>query len=363
MKRVSIRFSEGRSHDIVVGACLKNMGRALAPLVAGRKAFVISASPIARHFGHRLAAGLRAGGFHVALALMPDGESHKTLDVVRRLYRQALNAKLDRRSVVVALGGGVVGDVAGFVAATYMRGVPFVQCPTTLLSMVDASIGGKTGVDLPEGKNLVGAFWQPKLVWMDLSTLSTLPDRQWRTGMAEIIKYGFISDKGLFEQLEKSTLIELKENSRQQELWVARSAAIKAAVVSKDERETRGLRATLNLGHTFGHAIETVSGYRSYTHGEAVAIGLCAAARLGARLGTFPVKEIPRAEALVRRWGLPTRIKRPLSRAKILAAMGRDKKTLEGDFRFIVPVGIGRAKVVAHVSPDNVVRTLKEVGL
>jgi 3-dehydroquinate synthase len=363
LKRIRVKLSEGRSHGIVVGTRLENLGQALSPLVSGRKALVISAPPIAQHFGHRLLAGLRAGGFEVTLALMRDGESHKTLDSVQRLYLQALSAKLDRRSVVISLGGGVVGDVAGFVAATYMRGLPFVQCPTTLLSMVDASIGGKTGVDLPEGKNLIGAFWQPQLVWIDLSTLSTLPDRQWRTGMAEIIKYGFISDKGLFEQLEKGTLMELKKNSRQQELWVARSAAIKAGVVSKDERETTGLRATLNLGHTFGHAIETVSGYRAYTHGEAVAIGLCAAARLGAYLGTFPVKEIPRAEALVARWGLPTRVKRPLSRAKILTAMGRDKKTVDGGFRFIVPVGIGRAKVVAHVSPDNVVRTLKEVGL
>ena len=363
MKRIPLPLSNGRSHGIFVGVRLENLGRSLGPLAAGRRALVVSARPLARLFGSRVLKGLRSAGFEATLALMPDGESHKTLDVVRRLYRHALDAKLDRGSVVVALGGGVVGDVAGFMAATYMRGIAFVQCPTTLLAMVDASIGGKTGVDLPEGKNLIGAFWQPTLVWIDLSTLATLPDRQWRTGMAEIIKYGFISDKALFDQLEKSSLAELKKNYRQQERWVARSAAIKAGVVSKDERETGGLRATLNLGHTFGHAIETVSGYRAYTHGEAVAIGLCAAARLGGRLGTFPESEIGRAESLVSRWGLPTRVRRPLSRSKILAAMARDKKAVDGNFRFVVPVGIGRAKVVAHVSPDSVVRTLKEVGL
>ena len=347
----------------MVGARLEKLGRATAPLVGGRRALVISSPPIAKIGGQRLVAGLRSAGFETALGFMPDGESHKTIDVVRRLYRQALAAKLDRRSVVVALGGGVVGDVAGFLAATYMRGIPFVQCPTTLLAMVDASIGGKTGVDLPEGKNLVGAFWQPKLVWMDLQVLSTLPDRQWRTGIAEIIKYGMIADRTIFEQLEKIDLARLKRTPRILEALVARSAAIKARVVSRDERETSGLRATLNLGHTFGHAIETVSGYTAYTHGEAVAIGLCAAARLGARLGTFPLGDIGRVDALVARWGLPVRVKRPLNRAKILAAMARDKKAVNGEFRFVVPVGIGRAKVAARISPDNVVRTLEEVGL
>ncbi len=363
LKRISLDLSAGRGHTIVVGARLENVGRALSSIVEGRRALVISAGPIARRYASRVMAGLQSAGFEATLAMMPDGESHKTLDVVRRLYRHALAARLDRRSVVIALGGGVVGDVAGFVAASYMRGVSVVQCPTTLLAMVDSSIGGKTGVDLPEGKNLVGAFWQPKLVWTDLDTLATLPDRQWRTGIAEIIKYGMIADRKIFEQLEKYDLEQLRKNPRILEMLVARSAAIKAAVVAKDEHETSGLRATLNLGHTFGHAIETVSGYTAYTHGEAVAIGLCAAARLGARLGTFPSVEIPRVDALVSRWGLPTRVKRPLSRTKILAAMARDKKTVDGNFRFVVPVGIGRAKVVARMSPDIVVRTLKEIGL
>ncbi|MBK8575096.1 MAG: 3-dehydroquinate synthase [Elusimicrobia bacterium] len=363
MNRSVLKLSAGRSHDIIVGARLENLGRALSHVVSGRRALVVSASPIARRYARTVLKGLRSAGFETALGLMPDGESHKTMAVVQRLYRHALSAQLDRRSILIALGGGVVGDVAGFVAATYMRGIPFVQCPTTLLAMVDASVGGKTGVDLPEGKNLVGAFWQPKLVWMDMFTLSTLPDRQWRTGIAEIIKYGMMADRALFELLENNDLARLKKSPKFLETLVARSAAIKARVVSKDERETTGLRATLNLGHTFAHAIETVSGYKTYTHGEAVAIGLCAAARLGVCVGTFPLSGVPRVDALVTRWGLSTRVKRALSRPKILAAMARDKKSVNGGFRFVVPVGIGRAKVVAHVPPDIVVRILKEIGL
>lgn len=363
MKRIRMSLSGGRSPAIVVGARLENMGRALAPLISGRRALVVSSAPIAGLYGERLLGGLRKDGFTPTLALIPDGESHKTLAVVQRLYQRALAARLDRGSVLMALGGGVVGDVAGFVAATYMRGIPFVQCPTTLLAMVDASIGGKTGVDLPQGKNLVGAFWQPIGVWMDLTTLTTLPDRQWRTGLAEIIKYGIIADPEILEILEKIDLPVLKKNMRVLESLVARSAAIKADVVSKDEKELSGVRATLNLGHTFGHAIESVSGYRAYTHGEAVAIGLCAAARLGERLGTFPLNAIPRVESLVARWGLPTRVHRRLPRSKILAAMARDKKTVDGGFRFVVPVGMGRAKVVAQVPRDDVFQTLTEVGL
>lgn len=363
MKHIPLPLSGGRSHEIVVGAPLEKLGRALAPLVQGRRVLVISSAPIARRYAARLLGGLSGAGFQPSIARMPDGESHKTLEVVRFLYGRALAAKLDRRSVLIALGGGVVGDVSGFVAASFMRGIPFVQCPTTLLAMVDASIGGKTGVDLPQGKNLVGAFWQPKRVWMDLSTLATLPDRQWRTGIAEVIKYGLMGDRTLFERLEKIDLPALKKDVGMQGFLVSRSASIKAAVVSKDEGETRGLRETLNLGHTFGHAIESVSGYRAYTHGEAISIGMCAAARLGALLGSFPADAVPRVDRLFERWGLPTRVSRRLSRPLILAAMSRDKKTVNGGFRFVVPVGIGRAKVVGGVAPDQVSLTLAEVGL
>lgn len=348
---------------IHIGVRLEDLGRVLGLRFSPCRALVVSPAPVARRWGASLTAGLKRVGFDPITALIPDGEKHKTLGTVQSLYRRALSARLDRRSVIVALGGGVAGDVAGFVAATYMRGVAFVQCPTTLLAMVDASIGGKTGVDLPEGKNLVGAFWQPTLVWADVRVLSTLPDRHWRTGMAEVIKYGLMASPVLWARLEKNDLPSLKKSPRFLEEMVSVSAGIKADVVAKDEREMTGVRATLNLGHTFAHAIETVSGYTRYTHGEAVAVGLCAAARLGARLGVFPEGDVPRVESLVRQWGLPVRVTRPLSRKDILAAMARDKKTVQGGFRFVVPTRIGQARVVGGVSAQDLAAVLDGVGL
>lgn len=362
MKNFSVRLAEGRSHRVAVGVRLESLGRALAQRVVGRRALVVSSAPIARRYAARLVAGLRGAGFLPTLALVPDGEKNKTLETVRRLYPRALAAGLDRKSPVVALGGGVVGDMAGFLAATFLRGVPLVQIPTTLLAMVDSALGGKTGVDLPEGKNLVGAFWQPALVWMDLETLPSLPDRQWRTGMAEIIKYGLIADRLLFRRLEGSTLKELQSRPRFQEWVISRSVAIKVDVVSRDEHETRGLREILNLGHTFGHALETLTGYRTYTHGEAIAVGMCAAARLGVRVGSFPETDVARVDALFRRWGLPTRARRPLPRAKIYEAMAKDKKTLAGKFRFVVPQGWGAARVVAGLGPADIDPVLDAVG-
>jgi 3-dehydroquinate synthase len=310
-----------------------------------------------------LLAGLRSERFSPRLAVIPDGEAHKTLKTVQTLYIQCLKSRLDRRSALVALGGGVVGDMTGFAAATYMRGIPFVQCPTTLLSMVDASIGGKTGVDLPEGKNLVGAFWQPRRVWMDLSVLKTLPDREWRTGVAEVIKYGLMADEGILRILESIDLAELRRRADLQEDIVSRSARIKARIVSEDEKETSGRRELLNLGHTFGHAIESVSGYKTYTHGEAISIGMAAAARLSVRLKTFRSPDVRRLELLFQRWGLPVRARRPLPRKRIWEAMSRDKKAFSGRFRFIVPLGRGRARAVTRVPFPLLNQTLKEVGL
>jgi len=363
VKRIPVALSEGRSYELVVGGRLASLGRELARLVKGRRALVVSAGPIARRYAPPLMRGLKRAGFRAHLALIPDGEQHKTLDAPRRLYGQALRAGIDRRCPLVALGGGVVGDVAGFTAATFLRGVPLAQCPTTLLAMVDASVGGKTGVDLAQGKNLVGAFWQPVLVWMDLSTLRTLPDRQWRTGMAEVIKYGLIADRKLFEDLEAADPAAFRRDPRAVETIVARSAAIKAGVVARDERETRGLREILNLGHTFGHALETATGYTAYTHGEAIAVGMAAAARLGEALGTFPSENVARVDRLLERWGLPTRARRPLSRGKILRAMSKDKKTMAGRFRFVVPQGWGRARVVSGIPRERLERTLDAVGI
>jgi 3-dehydroquinate synthase len=360
MKTAAVSLPGGRGYGVHVGARLKGLGRAVAPLIAARRALVVSPGPVARRYAREVMAGLKAAGFDARLAVIPDGERHKNLRTVEGLYRAALAARLNRKNVIVALGGGVTGDIAGFVAATYMRGVPVVQVPTTLLAMVDASIGGKTGVDLPEGKNLVGAFWQPVLVWADLEVLDTLPVQEWRTGMAEVVKYGLIADRRILDIVRSETLHSLRSDPALLRELVARSAAVKARVVSADERETKGLREILNLGHTFGHALETVTGYSAYTHGEAVAVGMCAAARLGSRLGTFKAADVPIVDSLVSRWGLPSRVRRPVSRPRILQAMARDKK---GAMRFVVPAGWSRAKVVAGVPRPTVEAVLGEVGM
>jgi 3-dehydroquinate synthase len=363
MSAVRVRLSGGKSYDIHVGVPLGGLGRALSRLAPGRRALVVAPAPVARRYGPAVLGSLKKAGFSSRMAVIPDGERHKTLRTVEKVLKAALAAGLDRKSTIVALGGGVTGDLAGFAAATYMRGVGVAQVPTTLLAMVDSAIGGKTGVDLPEGKNLAGAFWQPRIVWADLSVLKTLPDREWRTGMAEVIKYGLIADRRILEIARKETPASLKAKPALVAELVRRSAAVKAHVVSADERETLGQRELLNLGHTFGHALEAVTGFSDYTHGEAISVGMCAAARLGARLGTFPARDVPAVDELFRRWGLPVRARRPVSRAKLLAALSRDKKNVAGSFRFIVPTGWSRAKGVSGVPERMVMQTLSDVGL
>ena len=358
MRTVAVPLNNGRPYEIVVGSPLESLGRSLGPLIKGRRALVVSAGPVARRYAKPLLNGLKAAGYAARLALMPDGERHKTLAVVGRLYREALRAGLDRRCPVIALGGGVVGDVAGFVAATFMRGVPLIHCPTTLLAMVDSSIGGKTGVDLPDGKNLVGAFWQPRLVWADLATLKSLPDRQWRTGVAEMLKYGWIDrrwDVGL--DVATVDLKRIRTDLGLLESAVVKAVAAKAGVVARDERETNGERELLNLGHTFGHALETATNYRTYTHGEAISVGMAAA------LGHLDPAGVAEIESTLSHWGLPVRARRKIARGKLMTAMSRDKKNVNGQFRFVVPTREGRARAVEGVPAARVDRTLREVGL
>jgi 3-dehydroquinate synthase len=362
MKTIPVKLFAGRGYFVKVGVRLAGLGPALKAFGPSRNVLVVSDRNVARRYGPAVMRSLRRAGFAPRLAVMPAGERAKNLDTVRGLYGEALRARLDRRSAVVALGGGVVGDAAGFLAATYLRGLAFVQVPTTLLAMVDSSIGGKVGVDLPEGKNLVGAFWQPKLVWMDVSALRTLPEREWRTGLAEVIKYGVIAEPAILSALEAASPAAVKRPAFAEDL-VARSAAIKARFVSQDENDTRGVRELLNLGHTFGHAIESVTRYGDYTHGEAIAVGMCAAARLSARLNGFSFAYVRRLEELFARFGLPTRARRPLRRAALLAAMSRDKKSFGGKFRFVVPVRWGKASVAAHVPAAVLDKVLTEVGL
>jgi 3-dehydroquinate synthase len=288
------------------------------------------------------------------LVTISPGEKAKSLKCVQHCYDQLAAHRIERKSFIVALGGGVVGDLAGFVAATYLRGISFVQIPTTLLAQVDSSVGGKTGVNLRAGKNLVGAFYQPRLVLCDLSTLKTLPDCEFRAGLAEVIKYGIIYDANLFAQIERGLPKILKRDEKVLSQIVARCCEIKAEVVGKDEMDN-GLRSILNFGHTIGHAIENSSGYGKFLHGEAIAIGQVAAAKLSQRILGLPERDVERIENLFQRTGLPTRIKlNSLQRVKLFAAMKLDKKVSGGEIKFVLAKKIGRV-VWGQKVPQNLI--------
>ncbi len=351
--RIPISYPGGSYQVLIAGGLLAELGPALldADLPPGRCALVSQPAIAAAHAGP-LVESLREAGFDPALVEMPDGEMHKTLATVAGLYDAFVAAGLERRSPVIALGGGVVGDVAGFAAATYLRGVPFVQAPTSLLAMVDASVGGKTGVDLPQGKNLVGAFKQPALVAIDPEALKTLPSDEFRSGLAEVVKQGMIGDPGLFETLEGRGVLSLDE-------LVARAVQVKATVVQEDPLE-QGRRAVLNLGHTFGHAFETLSGYR-LRHGEAVAVGLAGATRLAGRLGLCDPALTPRIETLLDRLGLPIRAP-GYDPEQVLAAMSVDKKRVAGRLRFILPRAVGDVDLFDDVPAQQVLAVLAELA-
>ncbi|HSJ99169.1 MAG TPA: 3-dehydroquinate synthase, partial [Myxococcota bacterium] len=344
-RTVRVELGE-RSYDIRLGVdLLDQAGPAIAERTKARRAAIVTVPDVARRYAPRLERGLRAAGLKVRRLVVPDGERAKSFAWAQRLYDGLLDFEADRSTVVVALGGGVVGDLAGFVAATWMRGVPFVQVPTTLLAMADASVGGKVAVDLPRGKNLVGAFHQPRLVWMDLDTLRTLPRRQRAAGLAEVIKHGAIRDAALFERFERDVerILDLEPGPTLDVL--ARSCEIKAEIVSQDEREA-GLRTLLNFGHTLAHAVETLTGYRRILHGEAVAIGMAFAARRSESLGHAPAGTADRLEALLRRAELPTEPP-GFPRRAYLSALRVDKKRTDAHVRFVVLRGIGRADTVA----------------
>lgn len=302
---------------------------------------------IAQTHGKKAMASLSESEYAVTAASVQAGENHKNLDTVRELYDVLLDARLERRSPVLALGGGVIGDTIGFVASTYLRGVPFIQCPTTLLAMVDASVGGKVGVNVPQGKNLVGSFYQPHMVAIDTDTLKTLPKRELISGMAECVKHGIIRDPALFEWIENNLdpIFNLEDDALVE--LIRRNVEIKAAVVMEDEKET-GVRAHLNFGHTFAHAIETTIGYdaaKTYHHGEAVSLGMIAAARLAADTRRCD-KELPqRIVRLLARIGLPTHAEDLPSTEKLTDAMRLDKKVKDGQIRLVLPDRMGAVSV------------------
>jgi 3-dehydroquinate synthase len=310
-------------------------------------------------YGDRVAKSLSGAGFELKKKIIPDGEEYKNLKWVQKIYEELLSARLDRRSALIALGGGVIGDITGFAASTYMRGIDYIQVPTTLLAQVDSSVGGKTGVNHPLGKNMIGTFWQPKLVWIDIDTLKSLPKREFLSGLAEVIKYGVIWDQGLFEFLEKNRGKVMSMDRDSLIAIIRRSCEIKAEVVSKDERES-GMRAILNYGHTIGHAVETSTGYKKYLHGEAVAIGMCLEARLSQTAGLIDKRQVKRVEALIESYELPCQMPGDIDLDRVHSSMQLDKKAVAGDLKFILPEKIGTVRIQGGLSPKDIGKLLKK---
>jgi len=320
---------------------LKQLGGECARLQLGDRCAIITDTNAGKHFAKPAYGSLVKAGFEPVLVTVQAGEKSKRMSVVEKCCGQLALHRLERKSFIVALGGGVVGDLAGFVAATYLRGIPFVQVPTTLLAQVDSSVGGKTGVNLRAGKNLVGAFYQPRLVLCDLDALRTLPGREFRAGLAEVIKYGIIYDAKLFAQLERDLPELIRREPKTLAAVIARCCEIKAEVVSKDETEG-GLRAILNFGHTIGHAVENSFGYGKYLHGEAIAIGQVAAAKLSQKILGLPERDVGRIENLFVQAGLPARINlNSARRKKLFTAMKLDKKVSGGEVKFVLAKEIG----------------------
>lgn len=354
MREVHVELG-ARRYPIHIGAGLLHDGPALAALVPGHHALIVTDGNVAPHYLARVQAAL--AGKSVRAVVLPPGEQEKTLARFGDVIAALADLGASRDVTVVALGGGVVGDLAGFAAASWMRGVRFVQLPTTLLAMVDSSVGGKTAVDLPAGKNLVGAFHQPSAVIADTSTLDTLPVRELRAGLAEVVKYGAIADADFFARLETDAEALLARDPAALSDAIATSCRQKAGVVARDETE-QGERMLLNFGHTFGHAIETEQGYGGLLHGEAIAIGMVLAARLSTRLGRAPAADADRLQALLQRFGLPVRLPAGLSAEALLARMRLDKKSVSGALRLILWRGLGQADVVRDVPESEILALL-----
>jgi 3-dehydroquinate synthase len=355
MKRLNIDLGE-RSYDILIGRdILSKVGEFISNQLEVSRSIIITHPSVRKLFGEKVESGLTLAGYSPSFIEIPEGETSKSLQQVELVYDRLLEMKCDRKSLLIALGGGVVGDLTGFIAATYQRGIPFIQVPTTLLSQVDSSVGGKTAVNHPRGKNMIGAFYQPKLVLIDLDTLITLPRKELRAGLAEVIKYGIIADATLFDFLEKNTEKILSLNSDCLEYIIETSCTIKAQVVEKDERESRH-RMILNFGHTFSHAIETLTNYTEYLHGEALSIGMIQAARLSVETELCH-KDVPlRIINLLKKFRLP--IQTPdLKSEDIVESMHNDKKNSHNKLRFILAKAIGLVEIVDDV-PETTIKAV-----
>ena len=359
MKKVKLRLGSN-SYEIHIGSgILMQTGRQLKENGFTGSLVIITNPIVKRLYGNALKQNLAREGFRVIILQVPDGEEQKSLKVAGRLYNELTNFYAERTTPILALGGGVVGDLAGFVAATYLRGVPFIQIPTTLLAQVDSSIGGKVAIDHGQLKNKIGAFYQPKLVITDINTLRTLDTKILIDGLAEVIKYAVIRDKELFTYIEENLdKIKALDDKALEEI-VFRSAKIKAEIVEKDEKDL-GLRAILNYGHTVGHAIESASDFK-VEHGEAVTIGMLAAAKISNKMGILDKTELLKLNSLIERVGLPTRMPN-LKVEKIIQAIKHDKKILRGKIRFILPKSIGSVFITDEVSPSLVEQILVDLN-
>ncbi|NJM18610.1 MAG: 3-dehydroquinate synthase [Richelia sp. RM2_1_2] len=359
------------SYEIAIApGSLDNLGDYMNRLQLGKKVLLVSNPTVFKHYGERVLNSLKASEFNVCNCILPDGEQYKNLDSIQKIYDTALENRVERSSTMVALGGGVIGDMTGFAAATWLRGIKFVQVPTSLLAMVDASVGGKTGVNHPQGKNLIGAFHQPRLVLIDPEVLKTLPQRELRAGMAEVIKYGVIWDADLFVEMENCDRLDQMQylisavSGGEKSLInyiLTRSCQAKADVVSKDEKEA-GLRAILNYGHTIAHAVESLTGYSVVNHGEAVAIGMVAAGEIAAKLGMWQSSEVQRQNILIEKAGLPTKLPAGLNIAEIIESLQLDKKVKAGKVRFILPTQIGAATITDEVPSEVICEVLQEMS-
>jgi 3-dehydroquinate synthase len=345
MQVLQVELAE-RSYPICIGEQLISNSELLKKYIQGRQVCVVSNSTVSPLYAETLKKTLN--DFQVDEVVLPDGEKYKTLEIWARIFDKLLSARHNRTTTIIALGGGVVGDMAGYAAASYQRGVDFIQIPTTLLSMVDSSVGGKTGVNHPSGKNMIGAFYQPRLVLADIDLLETLPAREFSAGLAEVIKYGLISDYEFFVWLENNIDLLMQRNVEALTFAVKRSCENKAFVVGKDERES-GLRAILNLGHTFGHAIETAQGYGNWLHGEAVAAGMVMAADLSCRRGAITDEELQRVVNILLRANLPVRSPTNMTDEEFLSLMGVDKKVMDGRLRLVLLQAMGKAEITSDI--------------
>jgi 3-dehydroquinate synthase len=358
MKIVQVALGN-RSYPIYIGSDLLGQAELYSQHIQSRQVLVVTNETIAPLYLPKVLKSLQ--GYDIQQAILPDGEQFKTLEVVVKIFDQLLTRKFGRNSTLIALGGGVIGDMGGFAAACYQRGISFLQIPTTLLAQVDSSVGGKTGVNHPLGKNMIGAFYQPQCVIADADVLDTLDDRQLSSGLAEVIKYGLIRDPEFFDWLENNMNALMIRDKKALAFAIERSCINKAEIVCQDETET-SIRATLNLGHTFGHAIETGVGYGAFLHGEAIAIGTCQAADLSRRIGWLNDGDMARIVSLFKKAKLPVNPPAGMDALQFLDLMSVDKKNSDGKIRLILLEQIGRATLPTHVNQELLEMTLKNYG-